>query len=168
MRRGTKATVAVCATAVLFLSIYAYRTAGSSGDHMPYPAGPTIFSYAGSERQESGGQDFAIFKFGNGEGVRVRLEGTIMNWDEEAQDWKERQWDLGLLPARRVQEIKVGQPGKWWLKVRAYARPSLKERIRARFTGERAPGGLIGAWLSPEMRGSQRSTNGGAIQPSAK
>lgn len=168
MRRGKKLPLTVCSATILLLSVYAYRTAQNRIGHLPYLAGPTSFSYARNERQEFNGQDFAIFKFGNGEGVRVELEGTIMNWDEEAQDWKERQWDLGLLPARRVQEIKVGQSGKWWFKVRAYARPTLKERISARFTGERAPGGLIGAWLSPEMWGSQRSTNGGAMQPSAK
>lgn len=168
MKRAGIIAVSITVLALLLAGVRSYRMQKEWIDHRPYPLGATGLSYVAKHLQEFDGQEFAIFNFGNAEGVRLKLEGTIAAWDEATQSWKERAWDLELLPNRRVKKIVVGQEGKWKLQIRAYTAPTLGEKLSFRVRKARPAGGLMGAWSSPEMWGSSPSTNGTAIAPAMR
>ena len=154
--RGTSIALVAGLALLLLLVFYAYRSASKRQGFQPYPTGHTSFSYAGTRRQEFDGQEFAVFKFRNGESFQLKVRAKVLAWDEGSMAWKEDAIKISeTVPHRSQWEIHIGREGKWKVMAQAYAQPTLPQKLTDRFAGGRARGGLLGAWSSPEMNDSK-------------
>lgn len=151
----TRSTVAfiLAAAVLLFLVIYAYRGATRFAANQTCR---TSFTYVGP--QKTAQDELAIFRFANGEGVRLRLTGNVFGWNEHNQTWNDTPLSVTnvVVPNRRSLELAIDPPteGKWRLRIEARAEPTPFERIRDRFARTRSKGGVVGGWGSPEMSGA--------------
>ncbi|MGZ8899234.1 MAG: hypothetical protein ACXW3Z_03985 [Limisphaerales bacterium] len=152
LSRKTGVSLLVGVAALLLLVFYGYRSAQEALTFAPYPTGSTGVIYSGSYRQEFDGQEFAKFKFGNAEGIQLKVTAKVLDWDAQEQRWNEEALTLKeTVPNRSQWEVDIARNGKWKVIFQGHAQPSLREKLTDRINRGRTPGGLIGAWSSPEM-----------------